>query len=214
MIRRTCTAAATLLLAAVIGLGLGASRAAATSITLDGSLSGSTLSVLVGLSDVSRIQAYTLDFTWDPTELSFTSAEQLGSTEVATGFFSPKAFTVDPNGAGSCAGAASPDPCRRASVLAVPPEILYLDGRTNLPSADTREGLLALELEVLALVGDAMPDLTVGFLNPEADAISEVSGDPDIVLEPTSTSLSVPEPGTAGLLALALAGGAALRRRR
>jgi hypothetical protein len=194
---------------------LAAGRAGATSLTLDpqGDFAvpvGTIIEVLFGLDDITEVQAYTVDIEYDNTELLFLSAEPLGSTEVAAGLFAAKAFTLDPT-ADLTSGTSG-----RASVLLVPPDELFLDGRTNIPGADTREGFFALEFQVLNVFADSLADLTIGILNSQADDISKVGGG-SLIPDLTSTSVSlniVPEPRTGTLVLLALASLSAWRRRR
>ena len=75
----------------------------ATSLTIDPVTSpalipGDTLVVTVGLDDVSELQGYTLDVTYDDSELTFVDAIQLGSTgdTANPGQYAQVPFHLDP----------------------------------------------------------------------------------------------------------------------
>ena len=195
------------LLAGALALAFGAVPAGATSFVLTPSVpetspgvidvpTGNTFNVILGLDDVTELQAYTLDITYDDAELTFLSAAPIASFEVFAGSFAAKGFTLDPSGdLGSSSGG-------RASVLAVPPEVLYLDGRTTLPAADARTGIFLLEFEATAPTADGLADLTIGILDERANDITTPDG--SILPDLTATSISlwvIPEPSTALLLA-------------
>lgn len=156
---------------------------------------GESFTVVVGLDDVDEIFAYTLDISIDSSELAFVGAEQLACSETSPGACPAPAFTIDPaTGLGSgSTGTAS----RLGS------EVLFLDGRGSLPA-----GLFALTFQVLGVSSDGNADLTVGFLDAQADAIAarDPFGDPVAVTPaPATIELSVvPEPASGLLLSLAM----------
>jgi hypothetical protein len=173
---------------------------------------GETFTVVIGLDDVDEVFSYTLDIQVDPSELAFVGSTQLACKDLGGGLCEAPAFFVDP-GAGLGGGATG-----RASVLSS--SVLYADGRRNLPvGTNGPPGFFSLTFQVLAgLTSDGAADLTIGFLDAQADGItgSDLFGDPfPVTPNPDRISLSVvpvPEPSTFTLTTLGLLG-LSLRRR-
>jgi hypothetical protein len=166
------------------------------------SLGSITFTVAVsesGTGDPVDISAYTLDYSFDPTELTFVSATQLASFgtagQVAFSGLNLGGVVADctPNGGtmGRCDAAGGP--------------------------TDTATGvgdLFSLTFNVTQLVDDGQPDLTVGITDATWDDVSPAVGqspfDRGTVV---ATAYVTPEPSSAALLALGL-GGLALTRKR
>ena len=158
--------------------------------------------VVIGLTGIDSIAAYTLDFSFGD-NLTLVGADQLAATDIGGGFFGRANFILDPLVTGN-----------RASVLTVGDPV-RVDVGSNFPpgSEDTRAGLFALKFMVMG-PGDGV--IEVGILDDRADSISQPGGGLIELISPTvMTAYSVvPEPATATLMVAALAAAAALRRRR
>ena len=191
--------------------------AAAASLTVEPAtppplIAGDTLVVTVGVGGVSELQGYTLDVTYDDSELTFVDAIQLGSTgdTANPGQYAQVPFHLDPSVdlANGTEGRASVLlPVVLSGGIQAESSILFIDGRTNNPVAGPA-GLLRLEfLATENVVADALPDVSVGIIEPTADDLTasfrngalSLSG----LLETTEVSISVvPEPGFALALVL------------
>jgi len=175
--------------------------------------SGDTLVVTVGLDDVSELQGYTLDVSYDDVELTFVDATQLGSVgdTASPGQYAQVPFHLDPstdlaNGTGGRASVLLP--VALSGGIQGESSILFVDGRTNDP-APGPPGLLRLEFLATAnVVTDALPDVRVGLLDPKADDLTASfrNGASSVPLLTPEVSISVvPEPGSALSLALGAA---------
>jgi hypothetical protein len=152
-----------------------------------------------GTGDPVDISAYTLDYSFDPTELTFVSATQLASFGVAG--------VVDFSGLNLGGIVADCEP--GAGMM----------GRCDAAGGvtDTAIGvgsLFSLEFNVTQLVDDAQPDLTVGITDATWDDVSPAVGqppfDPGTVV---ATAFVTPEPSSGSLLALGL-GALSVSRKR
>jgi hypothetical protein len=189
----------TLLLEVLVAAALLAGGRPARAITIDVTLSpaavdGASAQVVfqVGVqSDAGapvNLTGYTLDFSFDDTELAFVSAEQLVRFG---GGDTPDPFTAD------CA-------LGRCAAGVFPPE-----------TAVAVLQLFSLTFDLVVPVDDGEPDLVVGFLNPFFDGVTQPLGQP--VLEEgvvVRQAFVTPEPGSHALLALGLALVATRRRQR
>jgi hypothetical protein len=173
-------------------------------------IAGDTLVVTVGVDDVSELQGYTLDVTYDDSELTFVDAIQLGSTgdTANPGQYAQVPFHLDPSVdlANGTEGRASVLlPVVLSGGIQGESSILFIDGRTNNPVAGPA-GLLRLEfLATENVVADALPDVSVGILEPTADDLTASfrNGALSVFLVTTEVSISVvPEPGFALALVL------------
>lgn len=167
---------------------------------------GGAFTVVVGLDDLTQIQAYTVDVQWSGAGLSLIGAAQLACTETSPGACTAAGFIVDP--LLSPTGLSS----TRAGVLVLPPSSLFIDGRTTAPSPDPRPGLFAL---TFLAPQEGSGSITAGILDPRADAILGLAG--MVALQPATTTVPfsvVPEPSAAPLVLAAAAAIAAVRRAR
>lgn len=142
---------------------------------------GDDLLVNVGLRDSDTITAYTLDFPFDTTELSFAQATQLGSASQGGAALGFSLTDIDAaNGQG------------RLSLLVL--QTTFVDA-----------GLFRLQFTVDAVVMDGIVDIEVGNLDALADGII-ADGGGNLGLNPLTAYVDiVPEPQTA----LPLGGGIA-----
>ncbi|MCC6640066.1 MAG: hypothetical protein IT386_02750 [Deltaproteobacteria bacterium] len=201
-----------LVAALCLGIGLGGASASATQVTLSTDVPamaiplGAEFTLTVDLDDVDEIRAYTLDVAWSGVAtLDLVGAAQLACGQSIPGTCTALPFTVDPLGAPPAPATA------RAGLLILPPTSLFLDGRTNDPAVDPRQGLFSLTFRALTL-GTGTFD--AGILDLRVDGVIGI--DDFVALDPAVTTVSfevVPEPGTAQLV-LFTAAAAALARRR
>lgn len=134
------------------------------------------------------INGYTLDYSFDASELTFVSAMQL----------------IDFDGGGA-------DPF---SILADCTSGRCTAGNTPGQDALGVLSLFTLTFDVTQILGDGFVDLEVGILNESFDGISQATGEPVYTVGVSIANSSVvPEPSTAVLFAAGLVG-LALRRRR
>jgi hypothetical protein len=157
---------------------------------------GEMITFTVGMTPLEAITGYTLDIRYDLTELDFQTSAQV--LPFSSGAFVPP-FTLDPastSGDASSTGLATSS-SGRASVL-------------QAGDSDPAGDLFSLTFTVLAPVSDGLSDLTVGLLNPGADAINPAVGGESFTINPDTVSASiraVPVPAAfwlfgSGLLAL------------
>jgi hypothetical protein len=203
-------------------LGLGARTASATSFTLglsaapavplgaltplvgpgltSGELSveaGEIFTVVLGLDDEDELFSYTVDIRID----DGAEVALIGATHLPCQLsFIDCLTTLDPVTESG-----------RASALWLDPA--PISGEEGLPP-----GFLGLTFQALAPSGDGLADVTIGFLDSQADGITGVGGGGiafSITPSPSEISFSlVPEPSTAVLVGLGMAGLGAWRPRR
>ncbi|MGB7932224.1 MAG: hypothetical protein WCH04_08365 [Gammaproteobacteria bacterium] len=182
--------------AATIGLTLTSDKDPLTVTT------GEMITFTVGMTPSEAITGYTLDIRYDMTELDFQTSAQV--LPFSSGAFVPS-FTLDPastSGDASSTGLATSN-SGRASVL-------------QAGDSDPAGDLFSLTFTVLTPVSDGLLDLTVGLLNPGADAINPAVGGASFTINPDTVSASiraVPVPAAFWLFGSGLLGLIGMARR-